>query len=346
MQNRKCGLLEMVLIGLLLVALVSGCGTNANKNQAATQGPQGTLVLKFANGQSVNSIANMTMLDMAKEINTKSGGRIEVQVYPANQLGNERDLAEGLRMGTIDMAYISQAVMENFEPKLGLFSLPFLFKNQEHAEKVVNGPIGQSLYDNILKEKGIRVFGSWRQNFRFVFSNKSIATASDFKGLKIRVPESPTYVNTFKALGANPTPLPWGEVYTSMQTHVVDAFEVQSTSVGTEKLYEVSKYVAKTHHIMASSLVMINEKKWQALSPDLQKIVSEAAANGQKTNFQKQAASEEQDLKLFAEKNMVINEFSPAERQKMVDAVQSVWKEIPEKLKATDLLQQIIKAGN
>lgn len=346
MRKTRCGLLKMVLTGLLLLALVSGCGTNATKNQAATQGPQGTTVLKFANGQSVNSIANLTMLDMAREINTKSAGRIEVQVYPANQLGNERDLAEGLRMGTIDMAYVSQAVMENFEPKLGLFSLPFLFKNQEHAEKVVNGPIGKSLYDSILKEKGIRVFGSWRQNFRFVFSNKAIAAAGDFKGLKIRVPESPTYVNTFKALGANPTPLPWGEVYTSMQTHVVDAFEVQSTSVGTEKLYEVSKYVAKTHHIMASSLVMINEKKWQALSPELQKIVGEAADNAQKVNYQKQAAAEEQDLKLFAEKNMIINEFSPAERQKLVDAVQGVWKEIPEKLNAGDLLQQIIKAGN
>jgi len=287
----------------------------------------------------------MTMVDMAKEVADKTNGQVEIQVYPANQLGNERELAEGLRMGTIDMAYISQAVMENFEPKLGLFSLPFLFNNQEHAEKVVNGPIGRSLYDNLLQQKGIRVFGSWRQNFRFVFSNKPIAKPDDFQGLKIRVPESPTYVNTFKALGSNPTPLPWGEVYTSMQTGVVDAFEVQSTSVGTEKLYEVSKYMAKTHHIMASSLVMINEKKWQSLPPDIQKIISEAVANAQKANFGKQATAEDQDLKLFREKGMVIYEFSPADRQKLVSSVQPVWKDAPEKLNAEDLLQQIIQAG-
>jgi tripartite ATP-independent transporter DctP family solute receptor len=285
------------------------------------------------------------MVDMAKEVAEKTGGRVEIQVYPANQLGNERELAEGLRMGTIDMAYVSQAVMENFEPKLGLFSMPFIFKNQEHAEKVVNGPVGQQLYDNLLKQKGVRVFGSWRQNFRFVYANKPLAKADDFKGLKIRVPESPTYVDTFKALGSNPTPLPWGEVYTSMQTGVVDAFEVQSTSVGTEKLYEVSKYLAKTHHIYASSLVMINEKKWQSLPPDVQKVISEAAANAQKANYQKQAAAEEQDLKLFKEKGMTIFEFSPEEKQKLVNAVQGVWKEMPTKLQAEDLLKQIIEAG-
>jgi len=344
MKTMSTRLLTALLVTLLAVSgLLAGCGNKASRNDS--QGTQNKIILKFANGQTVNSIANMTMVDMAKEVAEKTKGQVEIQVYPANQLGNERELAEGLRMGTIDMAYVSQAVMENFEPKLGLFSLPFLFNNQEHAEKVVNGPIGRGLYDNLLKQQGIRVFGSWRQNFRFVFSNKAIAKADDFKGLKIRVPESPTYVNTFKSLGSNPTPLPWGEVYTSMQTGVVDAFEVQSTSVGTEKLYEVSKYVAKTHHIMASSLVMVNEKKWQSLPPDVQKIISEAAANAQKANFDKQASAEEQDLKLFKEKGMVINEFSPEERQKLVNAVQSVWKDAPEKLKAEDLLQQIIQAG-
>ncbi|MDR3592099.1 MAG: TRAP transporter substrate-binding protein [Negativicutes bacterium] len=343
MKTMSTRLLGTLLIALLMTSgLLAGCGNKASRTESQAQNK---IILKFANGQTVNSIANMTMVDMAKEVAEKSKGQVEIQVYPANQLGNERELAEGLRMGTIDMAYVSQAVMENFEPKLGLFSLPFLFNNQEHAEKVVNGAIGRSLYDNLLKQQGIRVFGSWRQNFRFVFSNKPIARAEDFKGLKIRVPESPTYVNTFKALGSNPTPLPWGEVYTSMQTGVVDAFEVQSTSVGTEKLYEVSKYMAKTHHIMASSLVMVNEKKWQSLPPDVQKIISEAAANAQKANFDKQALAEEQDLKLFKEKGMGISEFSPEDRQKLVSAVQSVWQEVPEKLKAEDLMQQIIQAG-
>jgi tripartite ATP-independent transporter DctP family solute receptor len=329
---------------LLVAGLVAGMLT-AVSHSAYSQDSK-VIKIKFANGQTVNSIANITMLEVAKEVNEKSKGRISVMVYPANQLGNERDLAEGLRTGTIDMAYVSQAVMENFEPQLSLFSMPFIFVNQQHADKVVNGPVGAAIYDNLLKQKGIRVFNSWRQNFRFVYANKPIQNFDGFKGLKIRVPESPTYVNTFKSIGANPTPLPWGEVYTAMQTHVVDAFEVQSTSVGTEKMYEVSNYVYKTRHIMASSLVMINDKKWKSLPADMQKIIRDAVDHGLKTNYEKQATAEDQDLKLFAEKGMTIVEPTPADRQKFVEAVQDMWKEVPKKVNAEDLFQQIVKAGS
>jgi len=335
--------MTQVKVPKLIAAVLLAGVFSALSNSACSQDK--TIKIKFANGQTVNSIANVTMLEVAKEINEKSKGRVAIMVYPANQLGNERDLAEGLRSGTIDMAYVSQAVMENFEPQLSLFSMPFIFNNQQHADKVVNGPIGAAIYDNLLKQKGIRVFNSWRQNFRFVYANKPILNYEGFKGLKIRVPESPTYVNTFKSVGSNPTPLPWGEVYTAMQTHVVDAFEVQSSSVATEKMYEVSNFVFKTRHIMASSLIMINEKKWQSLPADIQQIVREAVDNGLQTNYQKPATTEEQDLKLFAEKGMTIVEPSPADRQKLVAAVQDMWKEVPKKINAEDVFQQIVKAG-
>lgn len=208
----------------------------------------------------------------------KSGGKLEIKIFPNSQLGNEREAEEGLQLGNLDFTLGGPGVLTNFDPKIGVLDLPFLFTSYAHANKVMDGPIGGEIWDSMRAKAGIRVLASGAQGSRFVLTKtKPIAKLEDFKGVKIRTPEAQTYLRTFQLLGANPVAVAWGETYTALQTGVVDGMEGVPEIMLTAKMFEVGKNVARTNHIMATLQLLVSDKTYQKLSPENQKIVSDAA---------------------------------------------------------------------
>jgi tripartite ATP-independent transporter DctP family solute receptor len=218
---------------------------------------------------------------LAELANAKAGGAIEVRVYPSEQLGSEREMFEGIRLGSIEMGYIAGNIIQNAEPSAGLPSLPYLFKGFEQAFKVEDGAVGKEISDRVLKATGARTLGFFSTGFRQVAAKKPLGSVTDFDGLKIRTPESPLLVATFKLLGANPTPMPFGELYTAIQTNVVDAAESPPGVLNWGKIFEVAPYMMKTSHIYSSGHILISENFWKGLAPNVQKALQEAATEAQ-----------------------------------------------------------------
>lgn len=352
----------VILLAMLVAAamLITACGGSqtpapASSQPAASSQPQkseaakpaaGAVVFKLGHGQNLESAAHKSIVKFAEEVKQKSNGSIDVQVFPANQLGNERDLAEGLTMGTIDMAWISAGVMENFEPKFAVFSLPYVIRDYAHVHQVTEGDAGKAIFDSLLKNKNVRTLGFYDQGFRFIWNNvQPITKMEDLKGMKIRSPESPVYMGTLKLLGTNPTPMPWGEVYTSVQTKVVAGLEVHPESFLTSKLYEVCKFGSVTRHIYAGSVFMINEDKFKKLTKEQQDLISAAAVSSEKFNRDLIVKSEAQFIKDCNDKGTKINEIAEPEMQKFRDAVKPLYNDYAAKVGGMDFINKVINTG-
>lgn len=261
------------------------------KKQAQTAAPK--IVLKLAHHTAIDSAYDVAIKHFGKLVSDKTGGNLTVDVYPAAQLGGERDVLEGLKMGTIDMTLNTSALIMNLTPEFGLLDLPFLFESYESARACLNGPAGKILSDKLLAQHGIRMLAGWNSGFRIMLTNsKPITRLEDFRGMKMRAPETPVYIDMFRSLGANPTPIPYGEVYTAMQLGVVEGVEVAPEPMYTSKFHEVGKYLVRTNHIFSAICPLINEAKYQSLPPEYRKAIDEAIAE-----------STEYEWKLFIEQN-------------------------------------------
>ena len=217
--------------------------------------------------------------DFANAVKARTNGALDVKVFPASQLGNERELEEGLQLGNLDFTFGGPGVLTNFDPKIGIFDMPFMFRDYAQSTKVMDGPIGQEVWDSMRDKAGIRVLSSGAQGFRYVLTRgKAIKSLDDIKGQKIRTPEAETFLRTFRLLGANPVGVPFGETYLAVKNGVVDGMEGVPDVMVNLKFYEVGKFIAKTGHIMATLQMLVSEKTYQSLSPEHRKIVDEESA--------------------------------------------------------------------
>ncbi|MBU3998765.1 MAG: TRAP transporter substrate-binding protein, partial [Gammaproteobacteria bacterium] len=174
------------------------------------------IVMKLGHIQNESDLWHLGALKFAELVDAKTKGEVQVKVFPNSTIGNDRDMAEGLQIGSVDFALIA-GVLGNFEPSIQIMELPYLFKDETHLRKVMYGPIGDQILDNLLKSSDIRGLTFWERGPRQLTTNKPVNSLSDIKGLKIRVPEIPPIIAAWKAMGTNPTPMAWGEVYTGLQ---------------------------------------------------------------------------------------------------------------------------------
>ena len=319
---------------------------DASKTDAPKIENKATVVLKLAHGQQPDSAANRSLMRFADEVEKATNGEVEIEMFPAGQLGSERDITEGLDMGTIDMAWISAGVIEKLEPKFAIFSLPYVFRDYKHVHQVTGGEAGTLIFDSLLKNKNIRTLNFYDQGFRYIWNNnKPITKLGDFKGIKIGVQESPVFMDTFKLLGANPTPIPWDEVYTSMQARVVDAYEVFPESILTYKMNEITLFGSATNHIYAGAALLIREDKYKALSKEQQDIINKAAVSSEKYNRDEVTANEQKYIQELVSKGVKINKITEAEMQKLRDAVKPVYNDYAQKVGGIDLINKVINTG-
>ena len=292
---------SIVMVGVMAVACLFGF-------EAAAQAP---LVMKLGTVNPGDCPRNTAAYEFAKVLGEKSKGKIKVEVYNNNQLARgEGATFEGVQMGTIDMAPVGSAPLGGmFEPLYLPLDLPFLWFNREQVWKVMDGPIGQELLKK-METRGVKGFGfggGW--GFRHMQSNKRpIYTPEDMKGQTIRVQESPIYIGMMKQLGANPVPMPWGEVYLAMKQGTVDGMESPTFSIVSGKYTEVTKYISLTRHTYPPISWFMNLKKYQALPPELRQAVDESFRVACARDRTAEVEKEESDLLVIKKAGVQVNE--------------------------------------
>lgn len=261
---------------LLMLAILMVLSCFVFSVQAADQ----PIILKLAHADATDVLTSRKHAQcvfFANMVNAKSGGRIEVQVYGAGALGAEREYVEAIMAGTVQ-AGIASGVLGGFLPEAMVTDIPYLFPSEAIAWKVLDGPFGDKLSKLMLEKTGMRNLAFAEVGFRhFTNDVRPIKSPADVKGLKIRVMETPLYVNMIKALGGSPTPIAWTETYTALQTGVVDGQENPISSTVFAKLYEVQKYITLDGHVYGVDWFLINDKFFKSLPEDLQYIILDSA---------------------------------------------------------------------
>jgi tripartite ATP-independent transporter DctP family solute receptor len=291
---------------------------------------QQAVVIKLGNVQATADIVQTGLKRFADLVAERTKGQLQVQIFPASQLGTEQELLEGVQLGTIHMFEGSSGSVGRFLPDLEAFAAPFVWRNVDHMLKTVRGPVGQGLAERLVKAKGMRVldFG-WLFGNRFLTTKtKAISKPEDLKGMKIRVQPTAIYLETIKAMGANPTTMDFKEVYLGLQSGVIDGQENPPFVIFNNKFFEVQKYVMLTAHITQNQAMVINEKFYQGLSPEFRKILTDAAHEA--GNFQNDLVlkSEKEYLDKLKEKGMTIVQ---PDVKAFREATKDVYKKVSEK---------------
>jgi tripartite ATP-independent transporter DctP family solute receptor len=258
----------------------------------------GAQTLRFGHANSPGEVANDMFNELADRVKTRTKGAVTIRLYPSEQLGKEADLVQQVKSGALDMSAPSMAVMSSLVPAMEMASGPFLWKDWKEAETVLRGTAFEPLWDelrdkhNILPVTKILYWG-WRD---FTFTDREVRKPEDMSGLKIRVPESPIWVEMVRAFGAAPTPIPFGEVYTALQQKTVDGQENPIPTIYSRKFYEVQGVLSMTRHMLQNNTIVINKASFARLSPENQKILLEEAAAVSAKNTQLQQGREESML--------------------------------------------------
>lgn len=281
------------------------------------------VVLKLAHSLDVTHPVHKAMEYMAEKVKEKSGGEMQVQIFPSEQLGTEKENIESLQLGYLAMTKTSTAVMEGFVPKMRIFGIPYLFRDSEHYWKVLKGPIGKEL---LLagQDKGLRGLCYYDAGARSFYAKKEIDSPADLKGMKIRVMKSNMSMKMIEAMGGSPTPIPWGELYTSLEQGVVDAAENNPPSYRTSRHYEVCKYYTLDEHARLPDILMISVKVWNSLTPEFQQTLQEAVDESVEYQRKIWAEAEEADLKTVQKAGVKV--IYP-NKKPFKESVKSMWDE-------------------
>lgn len=264
-------------------------------------------------------------LAFAKYVGEKTNGEIEVQVFPLGQLGGERSMTEQVQGGTLQMTAITAGVLANFVPEIGIIELPFVYPNREVAYKVLDDKEVKDRFARYCDAKGFVFIGYTENEFRDLTNSKRpVKTPEDMKGLKIRVVEAPMMIDTFKALGANPTPLPFPEIYNALQQKVIDGQDNPIYTSILMKFTEVNKFATITNHILTECPTVVNRDFWSSLKPEHQKIFREAAEVQAKVNREGNAKNRVEALDKAKAQKVNVHVLTQKEREAFKKAVQPV----------------------
>ncbi len=300
------------------------------------------VVLKAAHVFKPDFSAAKGVADFASLVAKKTNGSVKVEIYPNSQLGNERECLEGAKMGTHDIALTGAAGWAILNPKLGTFELPFLYRDMAHQQKVFTSGMAQTV-DKMFGQANLKFLCYYGYGLRSTLTkDKPIRKLEDFKGMKIRVPEVPIFVKTFRALGANPTPINYGEVYTALQANVVEGVEGSPEGMVSMKFTELCKYYSLTKHQSPPILMAINKGTFEnKLSAQQQKQVLEAAAESAQNEFDKVVEANQKAIEFMKANKVEVVELPASEVKKIEKAVQVVYDDLGKKYGGIDLIAKI-----
>ena len=275
-----------------------------------------------------------------KEVARLTNNQLQVDVFPAMQLGGAKENVDAVRSGTLALTWVGAAFLSRIAPELEAVSLPFVFANREAAFRVIDGPVGQAI-DKKLQDKGFVSLGWMELGMRHVTNSKGpIRSMADLKGLKVRLQPNETHLSTFRALGANPVAMDVKELYSALEQRVVDGQENPYTVISASRFGEVQKHLSNTGHFFDFIAVVASKKAFEQLKPEYQKAVREAMAS---TIAYQRKLSAEQEAGKFAElkAKMAFTEIAPAAREEMRKASLPVIEDVKKRAGA-DLVNQVL----
>jgi len=317
-------ILSVFLVVLIAIFVLTG---SPSKVSAAP------IVMRLAETHPQDYPTTKGDYEFARLVKERSNGRIVIEVFHSKQLGEEAAVIEQVQLGAIDMTRVSISAVSSFVRDLDAFQLPYLYRDAAHMWKVLDGPIGQE----ILKKHeafnfvGVGWFESGSRNF---YTKKQVKTVSDLKGMKIRVQQAPLMVGMVQALGAVATPLPYGEVYSALQTGVVDGAENNWPSYLTTSHFEVAKYWISDEHTRVPEITVGSKKIFDKLSKEDYALILKAMKDTQPYQFKLWVDFEKVAEKAVRDRGSIITEVSPQEKQKFMDAMKPVYDKQPPEIMA------------
>lgn len=328
----------LLVFVFLISVMLTGCGGSKDAAKSDSSAPK---TMKLTSVNTKDRALNIGLEKFAEIVNAKSGGKIKVEVYADSILGGERQILEGIQRGTIEGGLLSTAITGTVEPKASAFDLPFLFADTAKAFKVLDGPTGTEVLKDLAGKKLV-AFGYWDSGFRHLTNSKhEVATLESMNGLKIRTMESKVHVETWKALGVNPTPMAFNQLYSALEQKVVDGQENPYIVISNNKLYEVQRYLTNSGHVYSSSIFVVSQAFWDKLSDSEKDIITKAEIEARE--FERKLNAE-QELKCkadLASQGMIISDLAPGEKDKIIEKLQPVYKNFAETIKG-DFVNRVI----
>jgi tripartite ATP-independent transporter DctP family solute receptor len=257
---------------LLCASILGLCASGAYAAEKVT--------LKLAHNLERSHVVHQAFEQLAKDVQQLSDGNMRVRIYPSSQMGSARETLELLQNGALDMTKGSASDLESFDNTYAIYNLPYLFKDQNHFNKVVFGEAGKEIMDST-KDKGFFGISAYVAGTRSFYAKKPITKPEDLKGLKIRVQASPTTLKMVELMGGSPTPISFGEVYTAMQQGVVDGAENNIPSWVQTRHIEIANVFSEDEHTSIPDFLVISTKTWNKLTPEQQEILTKAAKNSE-----------------------------------------------------------------
>jgi tripartite ATP-independent transporter DctP family solute receptor len=280
--------------------------------------------LKFALNGPEGHPAVAGMKKFADLVAAKSGGKIKVNLFLAGALGSDQAVLTSVQGGTVEMTVMNSGILASLAKELAVFDFPFLFANEKESDAIVDGPVGRKMH-KLLEEKGVVGLSYWELGYRQITNSKrALAKVEDIEGLKLRVIPNPINVDWVKALGANPTPMPFPEVYGGLESKAIDGQENPVSVIAANKFWEVQKFIALTNHQYNPQSVIFSKKVWDTLSPAEKKIIDDSADEAAKVQREQSRAAVAANLELLKKNGMTVTQFPPAEVAKLREKMKPV----------------------
>jgi tripartite ATP-independent transporter DctP family solute receptor len=274
-----------------------------------------------------------------ERVEKATGGRLDVQLYPNRQIGDEKPLVEGMRLGTVDAGIITNAVLAQIEPSLQLNDLPFLFANEEQARAHLDGPVGQKLGAN-LEKRGVKLLAWMEGGFRNMINNvRPVSKPDDVSGVKFRVMQNPVYISMFSSLGGNAVPMAWGETFTAVQQGAIDGLEIPLAIIDQAKYYEVTKFLSITNHTYSAIGLVMSKRTFDRMPEDIKKAIIEVSAPAAKAQREAASATASEILARLETSGMKVNRISDVKPFRA--SVQGVYEKFKDSI-GPDLMKETL----
>lgn len=319
-----------LLLALTMVVALCACGNTAKTETPASQDSaessvetpaQDPIKVRIAHTGSETCLSHLAIVEIAKYMEETSNGIFEVEIFPNGTIGNDAQLVEAVQEGDIELMFTNTGNLTSFIPDLGVYAVPFVFANNEEAYAVLDGQFGQDML-NTVTEKGNMVGLGYLEAvaFRELSADREIHTPADLNGVKIRVMTNPLHMAIWEALGAQPTPISFAELYTSLQQGTVNAQENPVELFISQAFYEVQPYLTLTNHVFTTGMFAANTDWFNALTPELQQILRDATKKG--VEYQRTAAAEQWDgwMQFLSDNDITVVELTDEQHQEWVDA--------------------------
>jgi tripartite ATP-independent transporter DctP family solute receptor len=314
---------------LVSMAVMAGLGLGTQSSLMAQE-----LEIKLGHVGSPGSLFALSSEEFAKRANAKLAGKAKVTVFGSSQLGGDKEMVQKLKLGTIDLA-LPSSVMTSESDLFGIFELPYLVQDRKHMQRIEKDIVWPVLAPEAEK-KGLKILGVWENGYRHITNNKRpIVVPADLKGIKLRVPEGKWRVRMFQEYGANPSPMSFKEVFTALQTGVMDGQENPFTQIYSAKFQEVQKFISLTGHVYTPAYLTAGSKKWASLPADVRKVLEDTAKETQAYVYELAAKEDRELLDKITAAGTKSNE---VDKKAFVDASKDIYKDFGTEVKGAQAL--------